>query len=208
MRSLHISSDGSNKRTHMHSAATITLRVSCLFLCVKPSGTNVSEPRCCRPSYHLKCVGLRGGNLRSEPSQLDTRASATPVHTPSSLNTTLHTSANPTACTEHCIPRTDRHEPGACQEHVICILMRSQALYSPGNFMTQEMNLMCVSHEDLLLSEPSIKWYISILSHTVDTQLSFFSMLPLSLHCKPKHSPLSHDDNGSIKDFFTARKPW
>lgn len=121
MKSLRFSSDGSHKGTHTCTVPLpLPLSVSCVFSCVKPSGTNVSRPRCCRPSHHLKCVGLRGGNLRSEPSQLDTRASATPLRTPSSLNTTLHTSANPTACSEHSIPYTNRHEPGACQEHVIC----------------------------------------------------------------------------------------
>lgn len=120
MKSRRFSSDGSHTSTHTCAVLLpLPCSVSRLFLCVKPSGTNVSVPRCCCLSCHLKCVGLRGGNLRSEPSQLDTRASATPLRTPSSLNTTLHTFANPTACTEHSIPYTNRHEPGACQEHFI-----------------------------------------------------------------------------------------
>lgn len=99
--SLQVSSHGS--RTALLS---LPLSGSRVFSCVKPSGTNVSGPRRRRPSDHLQCVGLRGGNLRSELRQLDTRAGATPLHTPSSLNTTLHTSANPTACTKHSTPHT------------------------------------------------------------------------------------------------------
>lgn len=50
----------------------------------------------------------------------------------------------------------------------------------------------------------------SILSLTADILFSlFFSLLlPISLHFEPKWSPPSYDDNGSIKDFFMAQKPW
>lgn len=55
-------------------------------------------------------------------------------------------------------------------------------------------------------SEPHSRYSASLI---LSLSLFFiFSLLPLSLHCEPKHSPPSHDDNGSIKDFFGAWKPW
>lgn len=73
--------------------------------------------------------------------------------------------------------------------------------------MTQGMNLMCVSHKHGLLSEPSVKWYIFYSEPqwipSLPRALSFSFLLPPSLHCEPKNSPPSHDDNGSIKGFFT-----
>lgn len=97
----------------------LPLSTSSVFLCAKPSGVNVTRPRYRRLSDHLKCVGLHGGNLRSESSQPDTRARSNPLHTSSSLNTTHHTSANPAACTGHSIPNTNKYELGASQERVV-----------------------------------------------------------------------------------------
>lgn len=64
--------------------------------------------------------------------------------------------------------------------------------YSPENIVTRGMNLMKTS-----CSRSSA---LSILNHTADTQ-------PPSLHCKHKHSPPSHDENGSIKDLETMATP-
>lgn len=49
--------------------------------------------------------------------------------------------------------------------------------------MTQGMNLMCVAHKDGLLSELSVKRYISILSRTVDTQPPSFSLFLFFPYC-------------------------
>ncbi|KAK1888378.1 WD repeat-containing protein 76 [Dissostichus eleginoides] len=86
--------------------------------------------------------------------------------------------------------------PGACREHVIYEYVPMQAPYSPGNSMTQEMNLMCVSHEELSVKR------VYFQPHSRSRALS------LSLQFEPKHSPPSQDDIGSIKDYFTALKPW
>jgi len=71
----------------------------------------------------------------------------------------------------------------------------------PGAFMAYRINLiLCNSWRCAAFR--AMKWYFSILRHTVHIQPPSFSLW------QAKHSPLSHDDNGPIKDFFTAWKPW
>lgn len=61
--------------------------------------------------------------------------------------------------------------------------------------------LVCVSHEDVLLPEPEVvlSYFESLSTHSV---FLFF------LHSQHELSPASHNDNGSIKGFPTAGKPW
>lgn len=78
------------------------------------------------PGLTAERVGLRGGNPRSGLRQLDTRAGAAPLHTPS----LLHACANPTACAKH--SRARRAESGPSQECVRSMCRIGACSQAPG----------------------------------------------------------------------------
>lgn len=136
--------------------------------------------------YEAETRGLSPVSSIPEPS-------AGPLHTQSLLDTPIHTCANPTACREHRIPyvqidmRLERVRSMSCKNTF------------PGSEQAWELH-DTGDEPDVCVSELSIKLCIQRIPSS--SVLPLFLFFLCFLHPEPKHSPLSHDDNGSIKGFF------
>lgn len=131
--------------SHMHIAATITIKCILRILVSEAFRHKCQQATMLRPSK-VCWITWRKPEVWAQSARYPSQRHS--FEHP--VITELHTSANPTACTEHSIPYTNRYRPGACQEHVIYEYI-PRCYIALGTSWHKEWT-WCVSHEDSSVS--------------------------------------------------------